>query len=107
MVALRFISSTLSDISPLGSLSALTILSLECREVEDLSPLLQLQALTEVKLMVNPTASFEPLRRLAKLKALTIDEDRRDEAISCLHPAIAEIEINGQRYLKRKYFATP
>ena len=77
-VNLRSLSSysgTLSDLSPLAGLTALTRLHLPINQIADVSPLAGLTALTWLTLDSNEIADVSPLAGLTALNRLTLDSN--------------------------------
>ena len=64
----------ISDIAPLGTLTALVRLHFSTNQVSDLSPLENLTALRTLSICYNPYTDISPLQHLVNLSTLKIDK---------------------------------
>ena len=72
---LKVLHHNITDISPLARLVGLEILQLQDNQIVDISPLSNLRNLKELKLHANRIEDFSPLSGLTNLEILTLHEN--------------------------------
>ena len=90
----RYFLSTLSDITPLASLTNLQVLNISSHQIIDIVPLASLTSLRELDLSGNQISDLEPLASLTNLQKLDLKGNPlTQEQIDKLQKALPDCKI--------------